>query len=187
MLKEQVDWYSESGKELYNQKDVEKAKSLLKEAGYNGQEIRILTSRDYEHVYNASVVVKQQLEKIGMKVKLEVYDWATLVDKRSKPDEFEAFVTGMPTFSTPTQIVTLNSNFAGWTEDPKITELMEKINYAKSVQEAKPFWDELQAYSYQYLPMVKFGDFYLLNAYSDKLEGNTYLEGMILWNTKKNK
>lgn len=73
MYKEQVDWYSEAGKELYNQKDAEKAKSLMQEAGYNGEEIRILTSRDYDHVYNASVVVKEQLEKIGMKVKLEVW------------------------------------------------------------------------------------------------------------------
>ena len=186
MYKEQVDWYSEAGKELYNQKDPEKAKRLMQEAGYNGQEIRILTSRDYDHVYNASVVVKEQLEKVGMKVKLEVYDWATLIDKRSKPDEFDAFVTGMPAFSTAPQIVAFNSNWAGWTEDPKIEELLGKINSSLTVQEAKPYWDELQGYAYEYVPFVKFGDFYLLNAYSDKLEGNTFLEGMILWNTKKN-
>ncbi|WP_134704223.1 ABC transporter substrate-binding protein [Ammoniphilus sp. YIM 78166] len=187
MLQEQVDWYSEAGKELYNEKDVEKAKRLMQEAGYNGEEIRILTSRDYDHVYNASVVVKDQLEKIGMKVKLEVLDWATLVDKRSKPGEYEAFVTGMPLFSTPTQIVSLNPNFAGWTEDPKIAELMAKISATPTIEEAKPLWDELQGYSYEYLPMTKFGDFYLLNAFSDKVEGNSFLEGLILWNTTKNK
>jgi peptide/nickel transport system substrate-binding protein len=187
MIKEQIDWYSEAGKELYNQKNTDKAKSLMKEAGYNGEEIRILTSRDYDHVYNASVVVKEQLEAIGMKVKLDVLDWATLVDKRNKPDQYDAFVTGTSMVSTPPQLLQLNSNWPGWTEDPKITELMEKINSAKSVKDAKPDWDKLQAYVYEYVPVVKFGDFFLLDAFSKKLDGGTFFEGIVLWNTKKNK
>ena len=39
-------WGTDVGKDKYNQKDKEKAKQLLAEAGYNGEEITMITSRD---------------------------------------------------------------------------------------------------------------------------------------------
>src|SRR5699024_4031175 len=40
---QEAHWYSESGKEMYNQKNPEKAKQLLDEMGYDGETIRIVT------------------------------------------------------------------------------------------------------------------------------------------------
>ena len=62
MYKEQEKWYTDAGKESYNQNDPDKAKALLKEAGYNGEEITILATRDYEYVYNTAVVMKVSLK-----------------------------------------------------------------------------------------------------------------------------
>lgn len=187
MYKEQPDWHSDGGKENYNVNDVKKAKEYLQKAGYNGQEIRILTTRDYDFLYNAAVITKEQLEKAGMKVRLDVYDWATLVQKRTKPEEWDIFYTGFPlTILSPTQLLPLSATWPGWTSDPKLTEYIQAIEASTSAEEAQKIWtEEAQTYVWEYLPAIKIGDVFDYTAYSDKLEDFEYFEGMVFWNTKK--
>src|SRR5699024_934104 len=49
-------WASEAGAESYNQANTEKAKQLLEEAGYDGEPITLLSTRDYEYHYNTAIV-----------------------------------------------------------------------------------------------------------------------------------
>ena len=58
---EQPQWHSKAGGEYYNQKNPEKAKKLLKEAGYAGQPVRWITTQEYEYMYKHALVAKQQL------------------------------------------------------------------------------------------------------------------------------
>ncbi len=67
--------YSEAGKETYNQKNPAKAKQLLAEAGYKGEEMILLTNRDYTSMYNAALVMSEQLKAVGINAKLQVLDW----------------------------------------------------------------------------------------------------------------
>ena len=62
-------WWSDKGKELYNQNNPEKAKELLKEAGYSGETIRWMAG--YEGYYNAALVAKSQLEEVGFVIDLQ--------------------------------------------------------------------------------------------------------------------
>ncbi|PLR95970.1 ABC transporter substrate-binding protein [Bacillus sp. T33-2] len=187
MIKDQKDWYSDAGKDQYNQKDPDKAKKLLKEAGYNKEEIIILASRDYEDHYNAAVVVQQQLEKIGMKVKLDVYDWATVLQKRNDPNAYDIFVTGFPTEPIPAKYVFLDSvtQWPGWTNSPEMDELLDKINTASSQEEAKKYFDELQEEFYNYLPIIKFGNKTTITSTRSNIEGMGFLQGITLWNVQK--
>lgn len=187
MIKDQKEWYSEAGKEKYNQNDPEKAKELLKEAGYNGDEIVILSTRDYEDHYNAAVVVQQQLESIGMKVKLDIYDWATVLQKRADENAYDLFVTGFPTEPIPTKYVFLASSneWPGWTNDPIIDDLLNKINTASSQEEAKQHFDALQGQFYEYLPMIKFGNKTTITTLRSDVKGMDFLQGIILWNVDK--
>ncbi|MGG1679602.1 ABC transporter substrate-binding protein [Neobacillus sp. NRS-1170] len=187
MIKDQVDWYSEAGKKQYNQHDKEKAKSLLKEAGYNGEEIVILASRDYEDHYNAAVVVQQQLEKIGMKVKLDVFDWATLLQKRTDAKAYDIFVTGFPTEPIPAKYVFLDSRnqWPGWTNDPKMDQLLDQINTSSSQKEAKEYFDELQKEFYDYVPIIKFGNKTTITTTRSNIKGMGFLQGITLWNVQK--
>ncbi|MFA1821430.1 ABC transporter substrate-binding protein [Virgibacillus oceani] len=178
-------WASDAGSEMYNENDPEKAQQLFDEAGYDGEEIVIMTTRDYEHYYNASVVISEQLEQIGINTSLEVYDWPTIVDRREDPEAWDLFVNAFPFKSDPTQLLQINSDFAGGVEDPTVVELLHAIRTSPSQEDAQEYWNELQEYAWtEFLPITKLGTFASIYAISDDVEGFTVGQmGPMLWNT----
>ncbi|WP_164553405.1 ABC transporter substrate-binding protein [Brevibacillus marinus] len=176
-------WASNAGSEFYNQKDPEKAKQLLAEIGYNNEEFTIMTTRDYPQFYNAAVVIQEQLKAIGLNVKLEIYDWATLLDKQNDTGVWDAVVTGTSTVTTPSQLISLSETYAGGTHDPKIKELLQSIETSANYEEAKKLWDELQAYAWEhYLPITVLGGYNNLYGASKKVKAITTLSGPVYWN-----
>jgi peptide/nickel transport system substrate-binding protein len=90
--------YTDAGKETYNIKDPAKAKEYLKQAGYKGEPIVLLTNKDYTSMYNAALVVAEQLKAVGMKVDLKVVDWPTSVNIMTKNEPgWNLFFTGYGT------------------------------------------------------------------------------------------
>lgn len=184
MTEDIANWASDAGSDFYNLNDQEKAKQLLEEAGYNGEEFTLMTTRDYPHMYNASVVIQEQLTNLGMNVKLEVYDWPTLADKRDNSfGEWDAFVNGLTTVTTPTQLLAISPTYAGGVQDEKIIDLTEQIATASSQEEAKQIWDELQGYAYEHhLPVSLLGKFHTLYGKTDQVEGIFDHHGLVYWN-----
>lgn len=184
MSADQVGWSSQAGEESYNQNDPEKAKQLAEEAGYNGEEINLLVTRDYNYHYNAAVVIQEQLEKAGFKVNLEVYDWASYMDKRGDAESWDLAITTTAFVTSPSQLLALDPNWAGWTSDPKITELMDAIRLSTSQEEAKGYWDELHGFLWnEYLPMSILGHHGRIVTTRDHVKGLDTFPGPIPWNT----
>ncbi|MBI0435870.1 ABC transporter substrate-binding protein [Roseomonas sp. KE0001] len=65
-------------------RDVAAAKRLLAEAGYRGQTIRMITNRRYPNVYDAAVASQAMAAEAGIKIELEVLDWATQLDRYTR-------------------------------------------------------------------------------------------------------
>jgi len=183
-LPNQTAWYTDAGKENYNQKDLEKAKKLLKETGYKGEEVVILTSRDYEHHYNAAVATQQQLEELGMKTKLDVYDWPTLLERRNDPEAYDIFYTGFSTTSTPNQFVFLDSETAwpGWTENAEIDRLLSEIKVEENPEKSLSLTAELHSVMWEDLPIINTGHNSRVSGHSEKIEGYKTMLGPIFWN-----
>lgn len=186
-LPSQVNWYSEAGKEYYNQNDIEKAKQLVEESSYNGEELVILTTKDYPAQYNLAVVAQQVLESIGVKSKLDVYDWPTLQERRTDPNNFDVFPMTFAIRPTIHQnpFLASQAEYAGWTNSPEIDQLLSDITTSNSFEEAKPLIDELQLEVWEYLPVLKVGNNKDLVAVSSKVAGYNNLIGPILWNVSK--
>ncbi|MCG3088236.1 ABC transporter substrate-binding protein [Sporosarcina cyprini] len=181
-----IDWATDAGKEQYNLADVEKAKQMLKDAGYNNEEVVLYSTGDYDHQYNASVVLKEQLSKMGINAKLEIYDWPTLQEKRSNPENWDVMILGTGYVTTPSQLLVINPTFPGWTEDDKVTALLTEIRKAETKEAAKEKWAELQQYMWDdYMPHTLFGHYASIITTTDQLEDLIIFNNALLWEVKK--
>ena len=128
MMKETV-WYTDAGIERYNMNNPELAKQKLTEAGYDGTPLRFLTTQEYSYMYGEAIVAKQQLEQVGFTVDLRVTDWATVVQNRAKPEEWDAFTTGHGFVPDPSQIsyVGQMNVYPGWWDNPESLDLAGEL------------------------------------------------------------
>ena len=187
LANQEAQWYSDIGKEEYGQQDTELAKKLFEEAGYNGEEIRLMTSRDYDHMYNASIVVQEQLKKAGVNVKLEVYDWPTFSERRNDPSAFDITIITNKGKVEPTSLVWSRPDYVGWTNSEKLGPITAKIRTAPSLDDARKYYDELQAFFLEYKPAIKMGDGDMLFAGRTSLSQLEDIDGLIFWNVSNSK
>jgi peptide/nickel transport system substrate-binding protein len=61
----------------YDQKNPDKAKKLLEQAGYKGDEIVLQTSANYPSFRDAILALSEEMKAAGMNVKVDVVDWTT--------------------------------------------------------------------------------------------------------------
>ena len=64
-------FYSDAGTASYNERDAKKAKAQAEQAGYKGEPVRILTSRQYDFHYNMALIMAEQLKRAGFKAELQ--------------------------------------------------------------------------------------------------------------------
>lgn len=174
-------WVTEAGSEYYDQRDPEKAKSYLESAGYNGETFTILapTLNNYN---NIGLVLKDELESIGMKAELTTVDWATFTEYRKDPSTFDIYITSFAAVPLPSLKSYFGPTYPGWTTDEKTQELLTEFNNATVREDALKIWDELQEYSWQYLPCISLGHYIVSYACTNKVKGLYLGNGVYLWN-----
>jgi peptide/nickel transport system substrate-binding protein len=77
--------------------DIEKAKKLLKEAGYdekNPLEFEIVTNSNNDTRVYAVQILQHQLAKAGIKVRIRTMEWQAFLNTVVMPRKFEAVVLG---------------------------------------------------------------------------------------------
>jgi peptide/nickel transport system substrate-binding protein len=176
-MDEQSPWYTTAGLQNYNVHDPERARELLAEAGYAGEQVRILTTREYADHYNSAVVVEAQLRAAGINAQLVVIDWASVLQNRTDPNAYEAFITGFTPTVLPTRNLFLSSSWPGWTDDPAISAAMDGITFAADETAARTAMEDLQAAFYDYLPIVKFGENKIIMGLRTDVAGYRWVPG----------
>ncbi|MFV0411936.1 MAG: ABC transporter substrate-binding protein [Oscillospiraceae bacterium] len=77
------------------QTNVEKAKELLKEAGYeNGFTLTIKVPSNYQTHVDTAQVIKDQLSKIGVNVEIQLIEWAQWLEGVYTNRDYEATIIG---------------------------------------------------------------------------------------------
>ena len=77
---------TDAGMEGLLESNFQKARDLLKEAGYDGTPVVLMHSTDLQVLTNLAPVAKSLMEKAGFKVDMQSMDWQTLVARRAKKD-----------------------------------------------------------------------------------------------------
>ena len=90
----------------YYPHDEEKAKELLKEAGYeNGLSFKLTVPSDYKYHMDTAELIQSQLEKVGVNVTIDPIEFSTWLTKVYKDRDYEATVVGFIGYLDPVQIL----------------------------------------------------------------------------------
>ena len=79
--------YEKTYGDLLIKPNLEKARQLLKESGYDGTPIVMMHQTDLQSSNQLPPVGKQALERVGFKVDLQAMDWQTVVSRRARKEE----------------------------------------------------------------------------------------------------
>ena len=145
------------------QHDPDKARQLLKEAGYvNGQRPQIVykTSSDPFRIRLATVI-QQQLSEVGIDVDLRSYDWGTFYGD-IKAGRFQMFSLSWVGIKTPdifryvfhSESIPPNGANRGRYSDPQADELIDAAEAELSLPQQAKYYARLQAHLLQQLPYV---------------------------------
>jgi peptide/nickel transport system substrate-binding protein len=179
---EQTHWHSKAGGEHYNQKNPAKARQLLREAGYAGQPLRWITTKEYEWMYKNALVARQQLEAVGFRIDLQVVDWATLVQRRNKPELWDVFSTGITFNPEPAFNTGVQCNWPGWWCHEDKEQWLDALAKESDPRKRKAMWDKVQQLFYEDVGRIKFGDYFLLEVYRKELRGFRPSPELAFWN-----
>lgn len=173
-------WWSDKGKELYNQKNPAKAKKLLAEAGYKGETIRWQVS--YEGYYNAALVAKSQLEAVGMKIELMKFEPATESSRRRDPKLWDMSVTGYTVKADPSLNTFLQSSSPGWWENAEVADLLEKLRFETNFHKRYAMVTRIQQLFYEDVPYIKVGDYATFRLLHERVKNFANLANIFFWN-----
>ncbi len=130
---------AESGK--YYQYDVEKAKGILEEIGYDGTPIRVVMMNNTPKVNELSQALVYMFETVGFTVKLDMIESGGLADRRNSGD-FDLFVsqTGMsPDMSAFTNIQFVNDRIASKLDKEELNQVFRDATVALDPEKRSEF------------------------------------------------
>ena len=189
---------SDVGTKALSEVNKDKAKALLKEAGYKGEKIILMQPTDIPVLNNASLVTAQLLRDIGMDVEVQAMDWSTLTSRRAeKKTPSEGGWNVFHTYSTGADVTSPIANIGisgggvekawfGWPTDAKTEELRDNYSLASSAEDKKQIIDELQARLFEVVPYVNYGQWFQPMAWRKELSGVVVSPVPFFWNIDKN-
>ncbi len=176
--------------------EPEKARALLKEAGYDGKPIVIMHPTDVTTVSAQPVIAAQMLRKAGFTVDLQPMDWQTLVGRRASMNApadggWNMFFTNwvIPEVWTPLVNPMINGRgkegWFGWPDDPKLEELRTTFSQASTPEERKKAAEAVHQRAMEEVIYLPLGSYKSPAAMSKKLTGLIKAPVPVFWNLSK--
>jgi peptide/nickel transport system substrate-binding protein len=176
-------FFSTAGADQYNRRDPAAAREMAARAGYDGQPVHIMASRQYEFHYNMALVMAEQLKRAGIKAELQIVDWATLVQRRNDPKLWDIYVTHSPVFPEPMlSPPQLNEGAPGWWSSPAKQAALSAMNQEIDPTRRGALWGKVQQVIYDEVPYINVGKFNSLSARSQRLQGYVPSAWPFFWN-----
>jgi peptide/nickel transport system substrate-binding protein len=188
---------SEAGADaLKGKRDPAKAKAMLKEAGYNGERVVMMTATDQPIVNSQAQVISEELRGIGVNVDLQAMDWGTLITRRASKEPIDKggwniFFTWFigPDLANPALSLPLRGNgtkaWFGWPSDEKLEALHSEWLAVSDLDAQKRIAAELQEEAFKEVPYIPTGQFVIPTAYRKGLKGVIVAPAVFLWNVDK--
>ena len=168
--------------------DPEKAKSMLEAAGWDSnRELEVMVSTGNEVREKSAILIQQDLQKIGIKTKIQTLDFPTLLTNARNGDYDLCFIGSAgsvdPSESVPNVTAGYMNNFAQLS-DPTLGQIGESGAKEITFEARKKIYDQYQEELFKQMPMAFLYHTNDLFAYNEKLEN--VREGAIDYNINKN-
>lgn len=167
--------------------DPEKAKSMLEAAGWDSsRELEMLVSTGNEVREKSAILIQQDLQKIGIKTKIQTLDFPTLLTNARNGQYDLCFIGSAgsvdPSESVPNVTAGYMNNFTQLT-DPTLGQIGESGAKEITFETRKAVYDKYQEELFSQMPMAFLYFTNDLFGYSSKLEN--VREGAIDYNVNK--
>jgi ABC-type transport system substrate-binding protein len=166
--------------------DPEKAKALLAEAGYEGGlELELLTYNGLPIYTVTAQIVQANLKEVGIDVKIQLSEWAALVEKKNKGD-YDFLVYGVTIKSPDPDVYAyyFGAESTYWAQpigfsDGAIEDLLAKGRSTLEPEARKAIYRDLEGRVLELSPWVFVNWRAKAQAYKDKVNGYVHLGGAL--------
>jgi peptide/nickel transport system substrate-binding protein len=177
--------------------NIERARQLFREAGYDGKPVVLLSASNVQHMTNAGLLYQQWLRAAGVNVELVSTDWGGVVSRRSNknpPDQggWNIFFTSASgaAYSNPVALAGHASNgdraWFGWPTDARNEELRDAWAAAPTAEERMRVARRMQENAWNYVPHVHYGQWVQPSAYRSNLTGFIGMPEIVpFWNVRR--
>lgn len=136
----------------------DKAKELLKEAGYeNGFEVRLSLPKNYQLHVDAGQVIANQLSKIGINAKVELIEWGTWLSDVYGAKNFDMTVVGhtgrLDSYAFLSRYKSTSNDYISLITG-EVDELLERALQELDGDKRKEIYKEIQVILAEKLPAI---------------------------------
>ena len=108
------------------------------------------------------VVAYGPVEDAGFKVDLQVLDWATVVQRRSKPELWDVFTTAITFQPDPALTSNLQCDWPGWWCHEEKERLVAELLRESDPRRRRAVIERIQAVFYEDVGRIKMGDIFVM-------------------------
>ncbi len=187
---------TDAGADILKVRSVDRARAALRESGYNGERVVLITPSDYPQINALGLVTHDLLRRMGMNVELVASDWGTLVQRRASREPVERggwsifHTTGSgDALALPPVHLFLRANGAqawfGWPDDPAIERDRLAFLDAETEAEQQAIARRLNEQAMRSLPYVPLGYYWQPTALNRRVTGAFRTPATVFWNIGK--
>jgi peptide/nickel transport system substrate-binding protein len=175
--------------------DLDRARQLVKESGYDGRPVVVIHVTDYPHLSHAGPVTRQRLEAIGFKVELRTMDWSSHLAVRARKEPpakggwnlVHTWWTVQDVMNPAVHLALSGAGENAWFGWPNIPQLEAlTIDWVRATDQTRrrQLADEIQKVAFDEVAYVPWGEWSLPTAFRKEVQGVLKFTAPVFWNVK---
>lgn len=187
---------TDAGTESLRNPGLERARALLREAGYNNEPVVVLHARDSALIDPIAQVAIEHLRRAGFNLDVRATDWSTVAQLRTRrepvaqggwsltPIVWTGFDMQNP-MANPVLVYNCANVYPGWWCDRGQVPLLQQFAAESDPAKQREIAARLQARALENVSVVTLGQFASPAAYRANLRGVLEVGFPVLWNIER--
>jgi peptide/nickel transport system substrate-binding protein len=187
---------SEAGAEGLRAVNLDRARELLRAAGYANQRVVFLDAADSPINHAATLVMAESFRRAGLNMDVPTMDWATVTQRRNRREGVDQggwslFVTVANVLDGQTPLTNLylaspcEGGLTGWPCDQELENLRRSWWEESDPAKRQEILHRVHARAYAVLPYINAGQFRTLAAHRTNVEGLRATTIPVFWGVTK--